>query len=179
MEQKNFSCSIDKFSKIVSGLFIVFAIFFALIPWIHDLEGKPELAGVLFPVVGAGLLILSGVTFLLSPTRYSVSEQGIKIERRAGTLVIPANEIKNIRLPNDKELNFPIRTFGNGGLFGYTGRYYTKHIGSMMWQCTRRDRQIIIERHNKLPLVISPDEPAKFVWAAGAAYLPETQGTIK
>lgn len=179
MEQKNFSCSIDKSSKIISGLLILFAVIFSLIPWIQNLEDKPELAKIVFPAIGFGLLILCGVCYLYSPASYSISEEGIKVERRAGTLVIPANEIKNVRLPNDKELNFPIRTFGNGGLFGYTGRYYTKHIGSMMWQCTRRDRQIIIERHNKLPLVISPDEPAKFVWAAGAAYLPETQGTIK
>lgn len=176
MEQKIFSCSIDKTSKIISGLLILFAVYFSLIPWIQNLEDKPELAKIVFPVIGAGLLILSGAMFLFSPVAYSISGQGIKVERRAGALLIPDNEIKNVRLPNDKELHFPVRTIGNGGLFGYTGRYYTKYLGSMIWQCTRRDRQVIIERNNKLPLVISPDEPARFVWAAGELHLPVVSG---
>jgi hypothetical protein len=53
-----------------------------------------------------------------------------------------------------------LRTFGNGGLFGYYGWFYKK--GAFRLYATRRDRLVEVVIDGKR-VVVSPDEPARFL----------------
>lgn len=172
MKSHRFPCSLDKFSKIISAYLILFGVALMTTP-VFIAEPGSDYSNMVLMAVGGLLLVSTLVSYLLSPAAYVLCEEGLIIERRWKSKLIPVEDILQIRLPVEKELQWPVRTFGNGGLFGYTGRYYTKHIGSMRWFCTRRDRQVIIEQKSALPVVISPDEPARFVWAWGELKRPE------
>lgn len=159
-----FKATLDKFSKIISAIFLMFA----LVMLGAALSGRmvPDANGnLLLSIVAALLLLLGVMLFLYSPRAYLVEGKDLLVRRLIGNKRIVAADISRIRMPDEKELKWPIRTFGNGGLFGYTGRYYTKHIGSMIWYCSRRDRLIVVERNFKLPVIISPDNPAAFLQA--------------
>lgn len=141
---------------------------FALVMLGASLSGRmvPDDNGNLFLSIVAALLLLLGVMmFLYSPRAYLVEGKDLVVRRLIGNKRIAATDISRIRMPDEKELKWPIRTFGNGGLFGYTGRYYTKHIGSMIWYCTRRDRLIVVERNFRLPVILSPDNPSALLQA--------------
>ena len=59
-----------------------------------------------------------------------------------------------------------VRTYGVSGLFGYFGRFYTKHLGHHSMYATDRHKSVVI-RTNKT-YVISPDNPHQFIQIAKA-----------
>ena len=56
-----------------------------------------------------------------------------------------------------------IRTFGVGGLFGYYGQFYNSKIGSMTWYATRQNNTVLVRTIDNKNIVLTPDEPEKFV----------------
>ena len=171
MNNQRFSCSLDKMSKLITGYVIVFGLVLTLIPEL--IIGNDNKVGA-WPVAATGgaVLVATFIFYGFKPEAYELSENGLTIERRLKPRHFDVNDIVTIRLPEEKELSWSVRAFGNGGLFGYTGRYYAKHIGSMIWFCTRRDKQVVVERKFSLPVIISPDEPAQLVWAWGEMKRP-------
>ncbi|MFN0190250.1 MAG: PH domain-containing protein [Bacteroidia bacterium] len=157
-----FTLSRDKFSIIITSIVIAFALSGAIIFSYGDfnIEKKVHFA---FLFSCYFILILCIVFYLYRPLKYSIENGNIRISRMLGDKIIYKDEIKAIRIPSEHDIAWPIRTFGNGGLFGYTGRYYTKHIGSMIWYCSRKNNFILIERKNKIPIVISPDKYKDFL----------------
>ena len=166
MNNRRFSCSLDKMSKLITVYVIGFGIAISVIP--EFFAGNNDTAKTwILPATGGLILLLAVMLYGFKPEAYELSEEGLRIERKLRPRQFHINDIVTIRMPEEKELNWSVRAFGNGGLFGYTGRYYAKHIGSMIWFCTRRDKQVIIERKFALPVIISPDEPTQLVWAWG------------
>ncbi len=171
MKTHRFTCSLDKFSKLISTYLVLFGIALLIIPPLLNSQ-ETDNGYLALMAIGGFLLLLTLSSYLFSPTSYGLSREGLTIERKWKSKLIRFDDILQIRKPEEKELQWPVRTLGNGGLFGYTGRYYAKHIGSMIWFCSRRDRQVIIERKFALPVVISPDEPERLVWAWGELKRP-------
>ncbi len=159
-----FTLSRDKFSMIITSIVIAFALSGAITFYFGEfiMDTKAHFALLISSFF---ILILCVVFFLYRPLKYSIENGNIRISRMLGDKIILKDDIKAVRIPSEHDIAWPIRTFGNGGLFGYTGRYYTKHIGSMIWFCSRRNNFILIERNNKLPIVISPDKNKAFLKA--------------
>ncbi len=159
-----FTLSRDKFSIIITSIVIAFALGGAITFYFGEfiMDNHAHFALLISSVF---ILILCIVFFLYRPLKYSIENGNIRISRMLGDKIILKDDIKAVRIPSEHDIAWPIRTFGNGGLFGYTGRYYTKHIGSMIWFCSRRNNFILIERNNKLPIVISPDKNKAFLKA--------------
>ena len=159
-----FTLSRDKFSIIITSLIITIALGGVIIFYFCEFKLDNRLHFTLL-FSSYFILLLCLMFFLYRPLKYSIENGNIKISRLLGDKIILKDEIKTVRRPSEHDIAWPIRTFGNGGLFGYTGRYYAKHIGTMIWFCSRRNNFIIIERKNKLPIVISPDEHKAFLKA--------------
>lgn len=157
-----FSCSFDKFSKIITFLLSCLCIAAFLLSG-SELLGFIEdktLAGLL---TGTFLAFILFITFGYAPRAYKIEKGNIIICRYFGNKTIEAGNIIAVRIPTEHEINWPLRKFGNGGIFGYTGRYYTKHIGNMIWHCSRRSQYILIQRKAGYPVVISPDDQHGFL----------------
>jgi hypothetical protein len=159
-----FTLSRDKFSIIITSLVIAFAFGGVIAFYLGEfvIDNHAHFALLFSSIL---ILILCIVFYLYRPLKYSIENGNIRISRMLGDKIILKDEIKTVRIPSKHDIAWPIRTFGNGGLFGYTGRYYTKQLGTMIWFCSRRNNFILIERKNKLPIVISPDEYKAFLKA--------------
>jgi len=70
------------------------------------------------------------------------------------------NEIKEIKVLEFHDLTGLVRTFGNGGLFGYYGKFYSRKQGKMTLYTTRRDNRIMIITKADKKIIISPDDLA-------------------
>ena len=55
-----------------------------------------------------------------------------------------------------------IRTFGNGGLFAFVGRYRNRLIGPYRAYATDLHKTVVLRFTDKT-IVITPEEPEKFV----------------
>ncbi len=64
----------------------------------------------------------------------------------------------------DKEkIGWAIRTFGVGSLFGYYGKFANTKLGSMTWYATRKDKTVLVRTIDNKKIILTPDEPEKFV----------------
>lgn len=72
-------------------------------------------------------------------------------------LEIDITKIKSAFIPDIDSMRFTIRTFGNGGLFGYLGLFYNPAYGKMKWYATRRDNYIMLIMQDNTKIVLTPD----------------------
>ncbi|MBL7923390.1 MAG: hypothetical protein JNL88_04240 [Bacteroidia bacterium] len=154
--------SLDRTAFMVSGMVILFALLLLVLS-VPGITGADETARAGLRSGGVLLLLLAAVFYLFHPSGYYVEGKDILVKRPAGLKRIPGSDIKTIRIPEKQEIARPIRILGNGGLFGYTGRYYTSSLGKMTWYCSRRTGYLLIERGESIPVMISPDRAEEFL----------------
>ena len=154
-----YKASFDKATKVIT--FLLFLVFFTV--------GLIGLGIIHFPntstATGTGLLIgfvvflllLTGC-YLFSIKDYVVNDNDLIIRRPIGNRIIPLPDIEEARLIAKGEMKGTIRTFGNGGLFGYYGKFYNRTLGSMTWYVTQRKNMIYIKTTSGNKIIISPDD---------------------
>lgn len=108
------------------------------------------------------MMLVIIISYLLSPKNYSFEGTNLIIEKVIGKkIIIPLNEIEGyIRIRDFTKLKV-VRTFGNGGLFGYYGMFSTAEYGSINCQLTSL-KNIFIIKSKKGNFALSPLEPDKF-----------------
>jgi Bacterial PH domain len=109
------------------------------------------------------LLIIYFTVFAFRPINYAVTAEKLIIHRLFADVKIDRSEIKSVELSDNKKVGFTIRTFGVGGLFGYYGKFANTKIGSMTWYATRKDKTVLVKTVNNKKIILTPDEPEKFV----------------
>ncbi|MFM9008864.1 MAG: PH domain-containing protein [Bacteroidota bacterium] len=161
MSDRSFPCKQDCFSGIVSFTVPGGAVVMMVLATVSPEESRLSLmaAAVLMLALSVGFL-------LLAPKGYLIQHDGIAVQRRVGLKKFPAKDALDIRRMDAADTKGLIRTFGNGGLFGYTGRYYSPAIGQQSWYCSRRTGLVVIRLKHGIPVVFSPDDPEAFVEAA-------------
>lgn len=111
------------------------------------------------------LLLAYLFTFLLRPLHYTITDTTLIIQRPLSSKKIARADIEALELFINGELNWAIRTFGVGGLFGYFGRFFKGSIGSMTWYATRRNKAVLIRTKKGDRIVVTPDDYEGFVTA--------------
>ena len=111
------------------------------------------------------LLLVYLFTFLLRPLHYTITDTDLIIQRPLSSKKIARADIEALELFINGELNWAIRTFGVGGLFGYFGRCFKGSIGSMTWYATRRNKAVLIRTKKGDRIVVTPDDYEGFVTA--------------
>jgi len=115
--------------------------------------------GWIFSIVMILILIIS---YLLSPKRYLFEGSKLIIEKVIGKrIVILLDEIEGYAVVPDLKKIRLVRTFGNGGLFGYYGIFTTAEYGNINCQLTSL-RNIFIIKSKKGKFALSPLDPLKF-----------------
>jgi hypothetical protein len=116
--------------------------------------GAARWASLLAPLVTA-------CCWALAPTGLEIAGGELRILRRAWrSAAYPLSAVEEVAVLPPGSLAGAVRTFGNGGLFGYYGWFYKK--GAFRLYATRSDRLVEIVAGGKR-VVVSPDEPARFV----------------
>lgn len=140
-------------------------IMFAVAVFCLFMEPEEWMAPVLVAVVAIGTI---GYTFAKSPQHIIVDNEGVGIRQRLGGKFLPKSEIKSVvwydkdgkTLRMDKTT---IRVAGNGGMFGYTGRWRNKEIGPFTIYARRLTGLVIFELTDGKKIVVSCDEPQALV----------------
>lgn len=161
---KKFKASIDNLSILITFFVVVLSV--SLFIGFLNSGNHSDLFGIsIATAINFFMLGLVFVFFLLRTSSYSVTESSIVINSLLLPYNVSRNEIAKCTLVSKDEMSGTIRTFGNGGLFGYTGYYRNAKFGTMRWFATQRKNYLLIEKTNGKKIVITPDEPENFIAA--------------
>lgn len=154
-----YKASLDTMAKLMSaGVFVLFlGIGLMSVNAIRDAAGDKTALLIHGGVLLLFVSILLG-SWLFAPQSYSLDTTALSINRPIGKVIINRSSIKEARMVGDGELKSTIRTFGNGGLFGYYGKYYNSTLGHMTWYLTQSKNRILIVTNEGKKIVISPDD---------------------
>ena len=98
-----------------------------------------------------------------APTGYEVDHDGVRICRsRWRDVFIPIGEIAGVR---PIELHRVIRVMGVGGMFGSWGRFTSRQLPSFRGYVTRRSHLVCLDLSDGDHVVVSPDDPDRFIAA--------------
>lgn len=111
-------------------------------------------------VIGSALLIpLAALPFVIRG--YTITPDGIFIRRLWWNTVLPIADIVSIEA-EPLALNSSFRTFGNGGMYSFTGCYWSRQLGHFHAYVTDLNRTVVVRMKNRTA-VLSPDDPEAFV----------------
>ena len=155
-----YKASFDKTTKVITILlFMVVTIALLISISIHSSShNSANPVGFLIGFI-VFLLLFTGC-YLFSIKDYVVTESDLIIRRLIGNVTIHLSEIEEARPIAKGEIRGTIRTFGNGGLFGYYGKFYNRKLGSMTWYATQLQNMIYIKTRSGNKTIISPDDPS-------------------
>lgn len=106
------------------------------------------------------VLLILGVTYLYSPTGFSVGPDGLRIHRLRSAIVIPLASIRSAQGASPRDL-CGIRTFGSGGLFGTYGWFYARRYGHYRAYVTCRRDLVLVQAERVY--FLSPERPEEFL----------------
>ncbi|WP_316799608.1 PH domain-containing protein [Pedobacter frigidisoli] len=150
---------LDTFGKVITagGLIVFIAIGQKNVSAIISSNGDVKTT-----LIHGGVLLLFVLTvigsYLYSTRKYSVTGDTLVIHRLMGNRVIKLADITEIRFIDSTDFSGTIRTFGNGGLFGYYGKFYNTKIGSMTWYVTQKKNRILLRTQQGDKIIISPND---------------------
>lgn len=100
---------------------------------------------------------------------YRLSGGKLIVQRLIWTTEVDLETLQAVEV-NPTAMQRSIRTFGNGGLFCFAGRFRNKQLGPYRAYATDPRRAVVLRLADKV-IVVTPDHPAEF-----AAQLQNTPG---
>lgn len=154
-----FKASLDPLAKIITIGAIILFIFIGQksVKQIIIAQGDNIIILIHSGILMMLVLIIIGC-WLFAPKSYSTYGGDLVINRPVGNVNIKISEIIEARVLNSNEISGLIRTFGNGGLFGYYGKFYNTKLKHLTLYTTQRKNRILIETSQGKKIVISPDD---------------------
>ncbi|MEM9774119.1 MAG: PH domain-containing protein [Chloroflexota bacterium] len=154
-----FSAPWSRFLKIVSGsisVLLCLAFWFAA-----PTSTMNESAGfrtflIVFP------LAFLGIAALFIIRRYEINDEYVEIVRVVGRKKFRLDNIKSIEA-NPTAMDLSIRTFGNGGMYSFSGFFRTENLGGFRAYVSNKANSVVIQRKKGSPIVVSPHDPISFV----------------
>ncbi|MBN2129489.1 MAG: hypothetical protein JW741_08330 [Sedimentisphaerales bacterium] len=102
---------------------------------------------------------------LLAPLRYTASASAVLVKRLGPNVVIPMENIHQVRRLAKKDLGIGIRLFGSGGFLGGFGIFLCSRLGIVYAYVTDAARLVLIECVDGRKYLLSPETPEEFVEA--------------
>jgi hypothetical protein len=103
---------------------------------------------------------------------YTVTPGAILVQRLLWTTRLPLADLQSAEFKPDV-MRWSIRTFGNGGLFSFTGFFRNKALGAYRALVTDPHRTVVL-RFATRTVVVSPSAPEEFVHDIGVTNHPAT-----
>ena len=144
--------------RVVSGGATLLCVSIVLHEWPSLLSGDFRQLPFWLAVLPLGLLIGAA---LCTVRGYSVTPDAILIHRLGWKTQLSRQALESVEY-RPGLLSRSLRTFGNGGLFSFTGWYYNRDLGAFRAYATDSQRSVVLWIRGK-KFVLSPDEPERFV----------------
>lgn len=156
---KFYKASLDRLSVVITAgvavLFLVIGFIPSFLSGNNSEAGPPVIVMALINLFNGSILLCC---YLFHTTGYSLTSEELIINRPAKNKAIPISKIKEIKSVPREDLKWSVRTFGNGGVFGYFGKFYNSRFGSMTWYAANRNHFIMILLNDGKKIVITPDD---------------------
>jgi hypothetical protein len=127
------------------------------------LPAPPEYPPLFWFVRLLGPVILTG-TALFTVRGFEIQGGALFVQRLFWKTRIPIATLNAVEY-RPGAFGWAIRTFGNGGLFSFSGWFYQKPLGSFQAFGTRTTDAIILKFSNRKPIVVTPETPEAFAKA--------------
>jgi hypothetical protein len=114
------------------------------LPWMASLP--------LALIIGSALFTIRG---------YSITPNAILVHRLFWKTRLPFSGFESAEFKPDA-MRKSVRTFGNGGLFSFTGWFYSKALGAYRAFVTNPHLTVVL-RYSRRIVVLSPASPEQFV----------------
>jgi len=161
-----FKASLGKSVKITTfifvGLFLLIGTVLMILFIVSLFEEPFNRKSIMLPIVTLGLFGLLYWVFAERTIGYEILSEGVKIVKGNDYEVIKKDTILEVKTIEYRDLRFSVRTFGNGGIFGFSGSFTNKKNGDMTWYFTRKDKLVMIVTQ-KHKFVLSPDDRELFI----------------
>jgi hypothetical protein len=123
-----------------------------------------EAAWVRWAVPAMNLLILGG-TGLLTVRGYELRGRELLVRRLVWKSKVSLEGLREAHV-DEAALRHAIRVMGNGGLFAFSGWYWSKRLGRFKAFATDPGRAVVLVYRDR-KVVVTPDRPEHFVRALG------------
>ncbi len=147
---------------IIVGLFLLIGVALLLLFVLSLSEENFDRKSIMMPIVAIGLFGLLYWVFTERIIGYEVLNEGVKIIKGNDVQLIKKDLILEVKSIDYKDLRFSVRTFGIGGVFGFSGSFTNKKFGDMTWSFTSKDNLVMIVTQ-KQKFVVSPDNRTLFI----------------
>ncbi|RKX32747.1 MAG: hypothetical protein DRP71_11615 [Verrucomicrobia bacterium] len=104
-----------------------------------------------------------GVGLLFRVRGYDLEDDHIRVRRIAFPVRLPIAALKSVEKAPEL-MNRSVRTFGNGGLFGFYGRFWKPGLGKFTAYVTNPENTVVLKSDDRM-IALSPDQPRAFVQA--------------
>lgn len=148
----------------LGGLLLLPALFLFLSGFLLD---GVAITGVIITVaVALALEVWLVLNYAVQPASYSFDDERLVVKRRwARAMTVPFKEVVGVS-PAAALADVPrfgLRRSFNAGVFGYQGPFQLERYGMVFFVATNRERLVAVARHDRPPLILSPDRPRDFV----------------
>jgi hypothetical protein len=109
------------------------------------------------------VIVCGGALFTIRG--YTVTSDAILVHRLFWTTRVPLAGLQSARFEPDA-MRWSIRTFGNGGLFSFTGFFRNKALGAYRAFVTDPHRTVVLHFPTRT-VVVSPSTPDEFLHDVG------------
>lgn len=154
-----YKTSLDNLAK---GITIGITILFALILFgqFSMIKNSEETIAIF---TSLALILSYLIAFAFRPINYTLTNDELIIHRLLKDVKIDRTKIKNVETLGKEQIGWALRGFGVGGLFGYYGLFASTKLGRMTWYATRRNKAVLVQTIGNKKIIITPNDPQKFV----------------
>ena len=147
------SATLDTTAKILTALVLAILAFIIY----QGLQANNTMQAIVTD--GSALCLMAVIIFcwLYAPRSYAIDNGKLTIKRRLKNKEVSLDSLKSITHYPEKMKGLTLRTFGNGGLFGYFGKYYNSAMGNFNMYSTKGKDFYVLDL-GKSKIGISPDQ---------------------
>ncbi len=128
---------------------------------IHGLLNNPnnEIVWLMTMVIFPLTILMLAALFMIRG--YELTQDKLFIQRLGWKTEINLKDLKAVKI-DPEAMKGSIRTFGNGGLFCFAGRFWNKKLGPYRAFATNPKLAVILKFTKKV-VIITPENPSKFL----------------
>ena len=159
------SLTVKLASAVVCALLIAIAITFGIVAP----QGIRASEGVFvrgFVVLAPPLVLV--ITLLFVVRSYQLDGAALRVQRLLWTTDVPIAGLERA-WHDPRAMSRSTRIFGNGGLFGISGWFYSRALGRYRAFVTDPSRAVVMRMHSGA-VVVSPGDPGRFIQALRALH---------
>jgi hypothetical protein len=152
-----FKTSFDWYAKTVIGFVTI--LFLGIIAfYVVKLVQAPNALPLMIPFLFSSvlLILIYVICYLYRPLKYVIEGGKLIIKRPLKDKFINLSDIKDVYAIKKDSMGWVMKTFGNGGLFGFYGEFRSDRYGHMTWYATRKSNYVMLES-SEGRIVLTPD----------------------